>query len=185
VDTGGNTGGALLAAVGPGGSGLRPEGPDRPRGRAPYTGPDPTLSPWAHAVLEPVRHLLPELRPYVVRQIKQEIGRQLRVGADVEQLRWRLEHRYATWTPPRDPGRWLLGVGLVQRGCVPACEGGWIWHTGMACEVCAARTADRTAAAAAAPALPTTPPPAPPPRVPPPRRAPRTWCSCPDCHATA
>jgi hypothetical protein len=188
VDTGGNPRGAVQADLGPGGCGLRPEGPARPHGHAPYAGPEPTLSRWAHDALEPVQHLLPALRPYVLRQIRREIARQLRAGVEVAQLRWRLEHRYATWTPPRDPGRWLLGVGLTERGCVPECEGGWIWRTGMTCQVCAVRdTGPRgvpaPAAAPAAPALPATPAP---PRLPPPRRAPmRTWCSCPDCHATA
>jgi len=88
-------------------------------------------------VLEPVHHLLPGLSAWVLRRIDAEIGRQLAHGAGTERLTARLTARYASTETPRDPGRWILGAGLVRRGChQPSCEGGTLWHTGQPCLVC-------------------------------------------------
>lgn len=88
-------------------------------------------------VLEPVHHLLPGLSAWVLRRIDAEIGRQLAHGTGMERLTARLTARYASTETPRDPGRWILGPGLVRRGCHhPDCESGTLWHTGQPCQVC-------------------------------------------------
>jgi hypothetical protein len=104
-----------------------------------YTGPGLQLSPRVWSVLEPVRHELPAIRPYVLRRIGHEIGRQLSAGAGAERLTARLTARYASTEAPRrgDVGRWILGAGLVRRGCgLESCESGTTWHTGERCPVC-------------------------------------------------
>lgn len=102
-----------------------------------FAGPGSDLSPRAWQVLEPVRHLLADVRPYVLRRIDHEIGRQLAQGVGIERLVHRLTHRYATTEAPRDFGRWLLGAALVRGGCgLSACESGVIWHSGQSCQVC-------------------------------------------------
>ncbi|MET7648343.1 hypothetical protein ABZS83_32925 [Streptomyces sp. NPDC005426] len=104
-----------------------------------YTGPGLQLSPRVWCVLEPVRHELPTIRPYVLRRIAHEIGRQLQAGAGAERLTARLTTRYASTEAPRrgDVGRWILGSGLVRRGCgLESCESGTTWHTGERCPVC-------------------------------------------------
>ncbi|WP_168713539.1 hypothetical protein [Streptomyces sp. A0642] len=104
-----------------------------------YTGPGLQLSPRVWSVLEPVRHELPTIRPYVLRRIAHEIGRQLQAGAGAERLTARLTTRYASTDDPRrgDVGRWILGAGLVRRGCgLESCESGTTWHTGERCPVC-------------------------------------------------
>ncbi|WP_335936657.1 hypothetical protein [Streptomyces sp. PTD5-9] len=104
-----------------------------------YTGPGLQLSPRVWHVLEPVRHELPGIRPYVLRRIAHEIGRQLSQGAGTERLTARLTARWASTEAPRrgDVGRWILGAGLVRRGCgLPSCESGTTWHTGAPCPVC-------------------------------------------------
>ncbi|MFG3140789.1 hypothetical protein ACGFZA_31860 [Streptomyces sp. NPDC048211] len=104
-----------------------------------YTGPGLQLSPRVWAVLEPVRHELAAIRPYVLRRIAHEIGRQLAGGAGSERLTARLARRWVTTDAPRrgDVGRWILGSGLVRRGCgLEACEDGITWHTGDLCPVC-------------------------------------------------
>ncbi|MGW7195524.1 hypothetical protein [Streptomyces chryseus] len=112
------------------------QGERRSSGRG-YTGPGLQLSPRVWQVLQPVRHLLPGIRTYVLRRIAHEIGRQLAAGAGAERLTARLTHRYASTEPPRDAGRWILGAGLVRHGCgLDACESGVIWHTGHPCHVC-------------------------------------------------
>ena len=127
----------------------------------PYTGPGLTLSPRVWHVLEPVHHLLPGVRTYLMRRIGREIGRQLDAGTDPDRLRHRLQHRYAHTLPncpPRDPGRWLLGAALPRRGCgLDKCESGWLWRTGGRCQVCADIAAARRARAIPAP--PGAPPP--------------------------
>ncbi|WP_406420871.1 hypothetical protein [Streptomyces sp. NBC_00842] len=104
-----------------------------------YTGPGLQLSPRVWQVLEPVRHVLPGIRPYVLRRIAHEIGRQLSAGAGSERLTARLTARWASTEAPRngDVGRWVLGSGLVRRGCgLASCESGTTWHTGQACPMC-------------------------------------------------
>lgn len=104
-----------------------------------YTGPGLQLSPRVWQVLEPVRHALPAIRPYVLRRIAHEIGRQLGTGAGSERLTARLTARWASTEAPHggDVGRWILGSGLVRRGCgLESCESGTTWHTGQACPVC-------------------------------------------------
>ncbi|WNI16642.1 hypothetical protein [Actinacidiphila sp. ITFR-21] len=103
-----------------------------------YRGPGLSLSPRIWRVLQPVGPLLPGLSEYVVRELARRIGRELDQGVEIERLRGRLQHRYASTTEIRDPGRWLLGPAVVRHGCgLTACESGVIWHTGMACEACA------------------------------------------------
>lgn len=109
----------------------------------PYTGPQLLISPRVHAVLEPVGHLLPGIRPWVLRQAAREIGRQLNRYATVDRLQQRIQTRYATLMADDlpDPGRWLLGAALPRWGCPtdPDCESGTRWHTGTRCEQCTAR----------------------------------------------
>lgn len=108
-------------------------------GRAPYTGPALQLSPRIWRVLEPVRHELPGLRPYLLRRIAREIGAQLDApGGSEARLIDRLTRRYATTEAIRDVGRWILGAALVRHGCGQAdCESGTVWPTGEPCEICA------------------------------------------------
>lgn len=130
----------------------------------PYDGPPLQLSPRVWRVLEPVRHLLPDLSPYLVRRIAREIGHQLDHGTEPTRLHARLQHRYASTLPIRDVGRWLLGAALPRRGCaLLACESGVIWRTGERCQVCA------ETAPARRPGAPPGPPPAPP------------WRECTSC----
>lgn len=112
---------------------------DPAAGRAPYTGPALQLSPRIWRVLEPVRHELTGVRPYMMRRIAREIGAQLdALGADEARLIDRLTRRYATTDPVHDIGRWILGAGLVRHGCGRLdCESGTVWPTGTDCEVCA------------------------------------------------
>ncbi|MEU9400591.1 hypothetical protein [Streptomyces sp. NPDC048242] len=119
-------------------------------GRAPYTGPDLQLSPRIWRVLEPVRHELPAVRPYLMRRIAREIGSQLDAGCAEERMLDRVTRRYATTTPVRDVGRWLLGAALVRHGCGrDACETGVVWETGEDCELCAVNRQQQTARDAA------------------------------------
>ncbi|MGW4300385.1 hypothetical protein ACWEHT_11470 [Streptomyces sp. NPDC004646] len=119
-------------------------------GRAPYTGPALQLSPRIWRVLAPVHHELASIRPYLMRRIAREIGQQLDAGCAEERLLDRITRRYATTTPVRDVGRWLLGAALVRHGCGRAeCETGVIWETGQDCELCAANRQQQTARDAA------------------------------------
>ncbi|MFH9692668.1 hypothetical protein [Streptomyces globisporus] len=134
----------------------------------------------AWEVLEPVRHELPAIRPFLLRRIDAEIGRQLAAGAGMERLTARLTARWASTEDPRrgDVGRWLLGSGLVRRGCrLPSCESGTTWSTGERCHLCAniAAEAERLAAAAAE----HPPAPVPRPEPPAPARPPTTWLPMP------
>lgn len=108
-------------------------------GRAPYTGPVLQLSPRIWRVLAPVHHELPGIRPFVLRRIAREIGRQLdNPGGSEQRLTDRITRRYATTTEIRDVGRWLLGAALLRHGCgQPDCETGVLWPTGADCETCA------------------------------------------------
>ncbi|WP_198956014.1 hypothetical protein [Streptomyces sp. CB02009] len=106
---------------------------------SPYRGPQLTFSARLHAVLAPVRFLLPEINTYVQRRIGQEIARQLNDGTQVQRLRARLTQRLAQTllADIRDPGRWLLGVALPRWGCAdPDCESGTRWSTGTECRAC-------------------------------------------------
>lgn len=109
------------------------------------------LSRRSWLVLEPVHHLLPGVRSFVLRRIDAEISRQLAQGVGMERLTDRLRLRYATTEDPRDIGRWILGAALRRHGCyLDSCEGGFTWHTGAPCPVCIAdqlAAADATAAA--------------------------------------
>ncbi|WP_051853091.1 helix-turn-helix domain-containing protein [Streptomyces aureocirculatus] len=149
-------------AFGPGHRVLRTDrtpGASAAAGRAPYTGPALQLSPRVWRVLEPLRHHLPELRPFVLRKIAREIGAQLGAGTGEERVRERLEHRYARTDTIRDIGRWILGAGLPRHGCgIAACESGTVWDAGQDCELCAV---NRQVAAARRAAAQTAPPPAP------------------------
>ncbi|MET9096200.1 hypothetical protein ABZX72_29395 [Streptomyces cyaneofuscatus] len=131
----------------------------------------------AWEVLEPVRHELPAVRPFLLRRIDAEIGRQLAAGAGTERLTARLTARWASTEDPRrgDVGRWILGAGLVRRGCrLDGCESGTTWHTGERCHLCADIAATkRQAAEEQMPAA------APPPRPPAPVRPPATWLPWP------
>ncbi|MFI1718271.1 hypothetical protein [Streptomyces litmocidini] len=104
-----------------------------------YRGPQLTFSARLHAVLAPVRFLLPEINTYVQRRIGREIAHQLDDGAEVQRLRARLTQRLAQTllADIRDPGRWLLGVALPRWGCAdPDCESGTRWSTGAECRAC-------------------------------------------------
>ncbi|MFD4915140.1 hypothetical protein ACFWNR_18200 [Streptomyces virginiae] len=73
------------------------------------------------------------------RPIAREVGRRLRSGIDDARLRQRLETRiYRTFTDEiRDPGRWILGVGLPHWGCgIFDCVTGVLWSSGRRCSGC-------------------------------------------------
>lgn len=113
-----------------------------------YTGPALQLSPRVWAVLAPVRHLLPGIRPFMVRRIARAVGAQLDAGTAPARLTERLAARYAANDQElRDVGRWILGAGLPRRGrhrgCdLPACEAGVIWHDDPGCTACASGDTD-------------------------------------------
>ncbi|MFF8412900.1 hypothetical protein [Streptomyces omiyaensis] len=141
-----------------------------------YTGPGLTLAPRIWRVLEPVHHLLGDMTTYVVRRAAREVGRQLDRGVDPAQLHARLQHRIACTEEIRSPGGWLLGAGLVHRGCGrAACESGTTWATGERCPECLPATpaAGHNASAEQPPE----------PRRP--QRPPQTWHECSDCKAPA
>ncbi|MEU7348322.1 hypothetical protein ABZ778_31355 [Streptomyces bacillaris] len=118
-----------------------------------YRGPGLQLSPRVWHVLEPVRHELPAIEEYVLRRIGREIGRQLSAGTGTERLTARLTARWASTEAPRrgDVGRWILGAGLVRRGCrLESCESGTTWSTGEPCHLCADIAAAQADAAAEA-----------------------------------
>jgi hypothetical protein len=147
----GASAGAHTAADGGHGEvGLRPDdetstttNTDRPHWLA---GRGIRLSERVWHVLTPVHHELPALSPFVLRRLAQTIGEALDAGTDPVRLTDRLTRRYASTETIRDVGRWLLGPGLVRRGCgLKACESGTLWPTGADCAVCA----DLRAAAAA------------------------------------
>lgn len=141
-------------SFGPGGRALRAEDQTAPTTPTPapghYTGPVLQLSPRVWAVLAPVHHLLPDVRPYMVRKIARAVGAQLDSGVAPARLTQRLAHRYATNAQTlRDPGGWILGAGLPRRGrhcaCdLAACEDGRIWHTSHGCTACASGDTDHT-----------------------------------------
>jgi hypothetical protein len=161
------------AAQGRAGRALREEATNAPAALRPYRGPTLTYSARVHEALEPVRHLLDGLSPWMQRRIGQEIGRQLDAYASVERLRARLMLRYARTGPAeagRDPGRWLLGAALPRWGCPDDdCESGVRWSTGIWCERCGELAAARRAGL-------------PPPQPRPPGSAP-AWHECADCQA--
>jgi hypothetical protein len=106
-------------------------------GRAPYTGPALQLSPRVWRILEPVRHELPALRAFVLRQVARAIGAQLDTGTAEDRLVDRITRRYARTTTIRDMGRWLLGAALPRHGCgLDSCESGTVWDTGEPCALC-------------------------------------------------
>jgi hypothetical protein len=118
--------------------------------RSAYTGPQLSMSPQIYAVLEPVHWLLARVNnPFVERQIAREVGRQLATGMDAERLHHRLTARFAKvmTSEIRNPGRWLLGVGLPRWGCGHLdCESGMRWSNGERCAVCEEVIADKFAA---------------------------------------
>ncbi|MEU1474541.1 hypothetical protein [Streptomyces sp. NPDC005760] len=152
----------------------------RPLAPPEHAGGQFALSPRVWAVLEPVRDLLPGIRPYVLRRIAREIGAQLDAGYWPEEIRDQIA-RLRAWTPDQDlpdPGRWLLGAVLpVRSRCGrPGCHWGFLAHTGEPCKACAEPAAtppEQPPPAAVAPlppprrtAPPEPPPPAPPPVIP-------------------
>ncbi|WP_331729391.1 SMC-Scp complex subunit ScpB (plasmid) [Streptomyces avidinii] len=115
------------------------------------SGPGLTISARVHAVLEPVHRLYRQTSVYMQRRIAREVGRQLRSGVDDTRLRQRLETRACrTFTDEiRDPGRWILGVGLPHWGCgIFDCEAGVLWNSGRRCSVCEEIVRDRRRATA-------------------------------------
>jgi len=125
--------------------------PVRPQDGRTYDGPPQTLSERLWWALEPVRDLLPEVRPFVMRRIGREVGRQLDTGIWAEDIRDQLA-RMRRWTPPEeitDPGRWILGAVLPVRPgrCGTAdCHYGVQRYTGAPCKACAELEADRARA---------------------------------------
>ncbi|WP_424892392.1 hypothetical protein [Streptomyces sp. XH2] len=116
-----------------------------------YSGPELTISARIHAVLEPVHWLYRQANVYVQRRIAREVGRQLRSGIADARLHQRLASRYARTMSDeiRDPGRWILGVGLPAWGCgIFDCEAGVLWSSGRRCSVCEEIVQDRHRAAA-------------------------------------
>lgn len=123
----------------------------RPPAPSAYAGPQLALSPRVWAVLEPVRDLLPGIRPYVLRRIAREIGTQLDAGFLPEDVRDQIA-RLRGWTPAEDvpdPGRWLLGAVLpVRSRCgMAGCHFGFLAHTGAPCKACEEISAARARAA--------------------------------------
>ncbi|RLU82066.1 hypothetical protein CTZ27_31455 [Streptomyces griseocarneus] len=118
-----------------------------------YGGPELTISARVHAVLEPVHWLYRQANVYVQRRIAREVGRQLRSGTADARLHQRLTARYTRTMSDeiRDPGRWILGVGLPAWGCgIFECEEGVLWGSGRRCPVCEEIVQDRRRAAAPA-----------------------------------
>ncbi|MFF6979491.1 hypothetical protein ACFZAV_17470 [Streptomyces sp. NPDC008343] len=116
-----------------------------------YDGPGLTISARVHAVLEPVHRLYRQTSVYMQRRIAREVGSQLRSGIDDARLRQRLQTRACrTFTDEiRDPGRWILGVGLPHWGCgIFDCEAGILWSSGRRCSVCEETVRDRRQATA-------------------------------------
>ncbi|MFE4658105.1 hypothetical protein ACFRFJ_15645 [Streptomyces hydrogenans] len=144
--------------------------------KRPYTGPGLTLAPRIWRVLEPVHHLLGDMTTYVVRRAAREVGRQLDRGVEPAQLHARLQSRIACTEEIRSPGGWLLGAGLVHRGCGrAACESGTTWATGERCPECGpADPAGGHNVTAEQPSQPRRP-----------QRPPQIWHECSDCKAPA
>ncbi|MEV8529277.1 hypothetical protein AB0451_34905 [Streptomyces sp. NPDC052000] len=115
-----------------------------------YTRPQASVDEQVYAVLEPVHWLLARVgNSFVVNRISREVSRQLAAGMEPDRLRHRLTARFAQVLPDeiRDPGRWLLGVGLPRWGCGHFdCEAGTMWSTGNRCAVCEEVVADKFAA---------------------------------------
>ncbi|MFD8947760.1 hypothetical protein ACFV0B_02720 [Streptomyces xanthophaeus] len=114
-----------------------------------YGGPRLTISARVHAVLEPVHRLYRQTSVYMQRRIAREVGSQLRSGVDEDRLRQRLETRLCrTFIDEiREPGRWILGVGLPHWGCgIFDCEAGVLWSSGRRCSVCEEIVRDRRGA---------------------------------------
>lgn len=119
-----------------------------PRVRPQQRPDEPRLSPDAWSVLQPVRDLLPGIRPFVMRRAAAEIGRLLDQGMTTEDLVDQLQARRATTHTAdlTDPGRWLLGVGLAHwpsRCGLADCLDGFMRHTGAPCKACADPPATR------------------------------------------
>ncbi|MGY4967100.1 hypothetical protein [Streptomyces sp. 900105245] len=153
-----------------------------------YGGPGLTISARVHAVLEPVHPLYRQTSVYMQRRIAREVGRQLRSGIDDARLRHRLQARLCrTFTDEiRDPGRWILGVGLPHWGCgIFDCEAGVLWSSGRRCSVCEEIVRDRhqaTAQPAASTLAIVHPAPTPVPVSPSTPATPRS--RCPECGCT-
>ncbi|MFD8416555.1 hypothetical protein ACFV2Q_33240 [Streptomyces sp. NPDC059650] len=160
-----NRGAPLLDGEGDGGLALRaddqqtpwttpltkPSGTPLPNHTSAYGGPGMTISARVHAVLEPVHRLFRQTSVYMQRRIAREVGRQLRSGIDDARLRQRLQTRACrTFTNEiRDPGGWILGVGLPHWGCgIFDCEAGVLWSSGRRCSVCEEIVRDRRRATA-------------------------------------
>ncbi|MFE9121525.1 hypothetical protein [Streptomyces sp. NPDC007172] len=111
-----------------------------------YSGPQLTISARVHAVLKPVQSLYRQTSVYMQRRIAREVGQQLRSGIDDARLRQRLQARAARFFTDeiRDPGRWILGIGLPHWGCgIFDCEAGTLWSSGRRCSVCEEIVRDR------------------------------------------
>ncbi|MFF4138908.1 hypothetical protein ACFY1B_47625 [Streptomyces mirabilis] len=107
---------------------------------APQARPPLTFSHRVHTALAPAAWLLSRTNRYVNRLIGRETGRQLAEGATVDQLQARIQRRLGRVMAAeiKDPGRWLLGVGLPRWGCgLFDCEEGVLWESGRRCEICA------------------------------------------------
>ncbi|MEV7004009.1 hypothetical protein AB0N62_41175 [Streptomyces sp. NPDC093982] len=156
-----NRGARLPHSDGEGGLALRADGQQTPltkpsgiplaNSTGTYDGPGLTISVRVHAVLEPVHWLYRQTSVYMQRRIAREVGRQLRCGIDDTRLRQRLQTRARqTFTDEiRDPGRWILGVGLPHWGCgIFDCEAGVLWSNGRRCSVCEEIVRDRRRATA-------------------------------------
>nr|ABI32394.1 unknown [Streptomyces sp. 44414] len=129
----------------------RPSGTPLTNPTGAYSGPRLTISARVHDVLEPVHWLYRQTSVYMQRRIAREVGQQLRSGVDDTRLRQRLQTRVAqTFTDEiRDPGRWILGVGLPHWGCgIFDCEAGVLWSSGRRCLVCEEIVRDRRRATA-------------------------------------
>lgn len=138
-----------------------------------------------YSVLEPVHWLLDQVESgFVLRAIARMVQRELDLGMSEDRLRHRLTERFAGTlvSDIRDPGRWLLGVGLPRWGCGHfTCEAGTMWPRLKPCELCAEVVADRRAEKASGTRPATVIRPATVPLAEAPRCSPRASCTTCGC----